>query len=220
MCELPQTLCPNGQLRSLRGRYEQTSEDIENLKKRNALLKEALEEASRQGFEISGIAHGLDDISVMDARPAEMVSSATFTERCTQGLVERESSTEESTHCHLIIGDEPGSSSFFGNAGAHYHLSDTFPFPNPTSITVENLLLLSPSRREAERWSRIYFEDAAILHHSFDPQIYWKNLLPRLFGDAAISDQARGQSLNNYELGLVFLILACGAAMGTSLPPY
>ncbi|KAK6909643.1 hypothetical protein I203_103664 [Kwoniella mangroviensis CBS 8507] len=239
-----ESLCPNGQLRSLRGRYEQTSEDIENLKKRNALLKEALEEASRQGFEISGIAHGLDDISVMDARPAEMVSSATSTERCTQGLVERESSTEESTHCHLIIGDEPGSSSFFGNAGAHYHLvsevsdspfrserpfipddisaeqSDTFPFPNPTSITVENLLLLSPSRREAERWSRIYFEDAAILHHSVDPQMYWKNLLPRLFGDAAISDQARGQSLNNYELGLVFLILACGAAMGTSLPPY
>nr|XP_019003204.1 uncharacterized protein I203_04241 [Kwoniella mangroviensis CBS 8507]OCF66665.1 hypothetical protein I203_04241 [Kwoniella mangroviensis CBS 8507] len=155
MCELPQTLCPNGQLRSLRGRYEQTSEDIENLKKRNALLKEALEEASRQGFEISGIAHGLDDISVMDARPAEMVSSATSTERCTQGLVERESSTEESTHCHLIIGDEPGSSSFFGNAGAHYHLPLIRKLLDEARKSTESLHNESSQRSEIEiigRW--------------------------------------------------------------------
>ncbi|WWD03418.1 hypothetical protein V865_001470 [Kwoniella europaea PYCC6329] len=241
-----ESLCPNGQLRSLRGQYEQTSEDIENLKKRNALLKEALEEAVRQGFEISGLGNGLDDISVVDARLTEMVTSATSTERYAQALVGRESSTEESTHGHLIVGDEPGSSSFFGNAGAHYHLhvsgegsdspmrgerpfiaddisaerSDTFPFPNLAPITVENLLLLSPSRHDAERWSRIYFDDAAILHHSVDPQIYWANVFPRLFGNANISDQARGQSLNSHELGLVFLVLACGAAMDTSLPPY
>ncbi|WVQ67218.1 uncharacterized protein L199_005413 [Kwoniella botswanensis] len=241
-----ESLCPNGQLRSLRGQYEQTSEDIENLKKRNALLKEALEEALRQGFEISGLRNGLDDISVVDARPTGMVTSAMSTERYAQALVERESSTEESTHGHLIVGDEPGSSSFFGNAGAHYHLhvsgegsdsplrgerpfiaddisaerSDTFPFPNLAPITVENLLLLSPSRHDAERWSRIYFEDAAILHHSVDPQIYWTNVFPRLFGNATTADQARGLSLNSHELGLVFLVLACGAAMDTSLPPY
>ncbi|WWC94645.1 hypothetical protein V866_001492 [Kwoniella sp. B9012] len=241
-----ESLCPNGQLRSLRGQYEQTSEDIEKLKKRNALLKEALREALRQGFEISGLGNGLDDISVMDARPTDMVTSATSTEKYAQALVERESSTEESTHGHLIVGDEPGSSSFFGNAGAHYHLhvsgegsdsplrgerpfiaddisaerSDTFPFPNLAPITVENLLLLSPSRHDAERWSRIYFEDAAILHHSVDPQSYWTNVFPRLFGNATTADQARGQSLNSHELGLVFLVLACGAAMDTSLPPY
>ncbi|KAL7418628.1 hypothetical protein Q5752_007086 [Cryptotrichosporon argae] len=142
----------------------------------------------------------------------------------------------------LTLGDEPGSSRFFGGAGAQFLLrptesvrltpdahafpsfglngtpagfSDSFPFPGaPAGISLGHLQLHLPSRATAVYWARIYFENASFLNCMLDPPTF-EALLALAYEPAAVS-----ATLNNHDLALVFILLANGAAMDFALAPY
>nr|XP_019009530.1 uncharacterized protein I206_06179 [Kwoniella pini CBS 10737]OCF48311.1 hypothetical protein I206_06179 [Kwoniella pini CBS 10737] len=240
-----ESMCPNGQMRPVRGsQYLQVEKEIEILKMRNMQLEKILKEAQRQGFEIHPTTDDLTvpaDNQVPIDRSTPEKTNPNWQEIDVVSGSRGPSSDGDIEDGQLIVGEEPGSSSFFGNAGAHYHLHldgnssqrispsvrtdlptgwlDTFPLPAAAPPTVDKLSQLLPQKADATKWAVIYFEDAAVLNYSVDPEYFWRHIFQRAYPPDIPSPVSKA-ALNSHELGLMYLILATGAAMDLSLPPY
>ncbi|KAK8845285.1 hypothetical protein IAR55_005998 [Kwoniella newhampshirensis] len=225
-------LCPSGQLPSIKERHVALNDTTE-LRKRIAKLEKIIDAACRQGFNDDGP----DEETQIDG-PA-----ATFEHR--PSLADMTDVTDgdggsDVAQGQLILGDEPGTSTFFGNGGAQYHLQMTgerlpsvltgitsepppdqcsFPFQEPPAgTTVERLVTCLPERGEAFRWATIFFENTAILNHTLDQKVFFSSYLPRVYRSSI--SHAFFTKINNQLLAVVFLVICSGAAMDLELPPY
>nr|XP_018260038.1 uncharacterized protein I303_06955 [Kwoniella dejecticola CBS 10117]OBR82196.1 hypothetical protein I303_06955 [Kwoniella dejecticola CBS 10117] len=219
-------MCPDGQLRPLKGQYLHAAGETEALRNRIAYLEGLLAQAQEQGFDLE-LTQGRTSRTQAESASMNGLSLSRSKQEGQVGrghedeaLIDEGRDGEDIEDGQLIVGEDPGSSSFFGNAGAHYHLHlngdgsqrnpspslpdlpaewlDTFPLPCTAPLSVKNL-------------------DAAILNYSVDPDHFWAHLFPRAYPP---DDIPLTPALNSHELGLIYLVLATGVAMDLSLPPY
>ncbi|WVQ81831.1 hypothetical protein IAT38_003958 [Cryptococcus sp. DSM 104549] len=219
-------LCPGGRLQPVRGQTAQITQDMTQLRERVAWLEEALLRAERQGFRATGS-------PAPEREETDNLSSLGHDE--TEDLFEGDFAQGQ-----LVVGAEPGSSTFVGNGGAHYGLmserhspqrghyplpelsviragmSDSFPFQSP--VTGEGALEILqgclPDRDHALKWASSYFENGAVLEHTVEQSAFFTNYFERLYPVSGNPPQ-----MNNHDLAVVFLVLANGAAADLELPP-
>ncbi|KAK4685063.1 hypothetical protein P7C73_g5094, partial [Tremellales sp. Uapishka_1] len=143
----------------------------------------------------------------------------------------------------LTLGEIPGSTHFFGNAGAAYlmpreaspprsvspnpgfagnesSMMNSFPFGSAaTSIDVLKTHL--PSREEAERLIRIFYEDGTAMSDIVNPAILATTMKYVYSSSAAFNHEIVGQKrINNQHLAGKFMVFAIASAMDQARSPF
>ncbi|WVQ75705.1 hypothetical protein IAR50_005335 [Cryptococcus sp. DSM 104548] len=239
------SICPNGQLNGAKSDRQQVVEKqrrIEQLEHELNLARQSLSDSS------SG--HPPSQSRARTFPPPDLASASPSTSAATKvvsstgamdGLEDGEKGADRRVdHGQLTLGETPGTSRFFGGAGTQYlmhtehHSGPVSIAPPSPSLTMLSSFLPGASKQMSLDQIQSYLPDAITTAHlsgiffengcvNYDvirstnfEQIY---LAVSETSPITPARASRGNE-NNQHLALVLLVLAVGAQMDTSLPPY
>ncbi|ORY30196.1 fungal-specific transcription factor domain-domain-containing protein [Naematelia encephala] len=213
-------LCPYGRLTSAKDNREL----VNSLQQKVNQLEAALEEVQKR-LAVS-----------TETQPSSSADLISVTRPSSREALDNEIAND---HGQLTLGDGPGASRYFGGAGAAYlvgddnaelpqvqstkpligdplnNAEDIFPIfegsPNP-AYNLETVRSYLPTLAEAQRLTRIYFEDASFINHILERDSFDDEFLQHVYQP--------GGRIDNHRLAVVFLVLAIGVQMDLNLPPY
>ncbi|TYJ52644.1 hypothetical protein B9479_006736 [Cryptococcus floricola] len=238
-----ESMCPSGQLSGAKSDRQQVVEmqtRIDELERELHLARQALPTSStnRPHSHPSDIPTPLLPTS---AAPSTSAATRTSPEGLEDGA---KSAGKRADHGQLTLGETPGISRFFGGAGTQYLMhSERHSSPASATVPSPSLTMLSsflpgaskqlslyqiqsylPDAITTAHLSGIFFEHGCvnydiIRNDSFEKIYLAISNTSSSSPPIASARNSKGDE-NNQHLALVLLVLAVGAQMDTSLPPY
>ncbi|ODN76462.1 hypothetical protein L198_08057 [Cryptococcus wingfieldii CBS 7118] len=238
-----ESICPNGQLSGAKSDRQQVVEmqtRIDELERELHLARQALPTSS------TNRPHSHPpDIPIPLLPTSAVPSTSTATRISPEGLGDgAKSAGKRADHGQLTLGETPGISRFFGGAGTQYLMhseghsspaSATVPSPSLTmlssflpgaskQLSLAQIQSYLPDAITTAHLSGIFFEHGCVNYDIIRNDSFEKIYLAISNTSSSSSPissarTSRGDE-NNQHLALVLLVLAVGAQMDTSLPPY